>query len=36
MNIMHNPLHPGEIVRDALFNETELHTIEEAARKLKV
>lgn len=36
MSIMHNPLHPGEIVRDALFNETDLHTVEEASRKLKV
>jgi len=36
MSVMHNPLHPGELVRDALFNETELHTVEEAAKRLKV
>ncbi len=33
---MHNPLHPGEIVREALFNETSLHTVGEAAKKLKI
>jgi addiction module HigA family antidote len=36
MTTMHEPLHPGEIVRDALFNETELHTVGEAAERLKV
>jgi addiction module HigA family antidote len=36
MSIMHEPLHPGEIVRDALFNETALHTVGEAAKRLKI
>lgn len=33
---MHEPLHPGEIVRDALFNETGQKTVNEAAEKLMV
>jgi addiction module HigA family antidote len=36
MNIMHNPLHPGTIVRDALFNETGIDTVGDAAQRLKV
>lgn len=36
MATIHNPLHPGEIVRDALFNETSLKTVGEAAEKLQV
>jgi antitoxin HigA-1 len=35
MAIIHKPLHPGEIVKDALFEETDL-TVTEAARHLKV
>jgi antitoxin HigA-1 len=36
MAIMHNPLHPGEIIRDALFNETSIKTVGDAAKMLKV
>jgi addiction module HigA family antidote len=36
MSIMHNPLHPGEIVRDALFNETGIDSVGDAAQRLKV
>lgn len=36
MSTMHNPLHPGEIVRDALFNETGIISVGEAAKKLGV
>lgn len=36
MSIMHSPLHPGEIVKDALFNETGLKTVVEAALKLDI
>ena len=32
---MHKPLHPGEIVRDALFTGTDL-TVSEAAQCLKI
>jgi addiction module HigA family antidote len=32
---MHKPLHPGAIVKDALFTDTDL-TISEAASRLKV
>ena len=35
MGIMHNPLHPGEIVRDALFTDTDL-TVSSAAELLHV
>ena len=35
MSQMYNPLHPGEIVRDALFTDTEL-TVTDAAKLLKV
>lgn len=35
MGIMYKPLHPGEIVRDALFTDTDL-TVGEAANRLKV
>lgn len=35
MSIMHKPLHPGEIVRDALFTDTDL-TVSEVAKKLKI
>ena len=33
--MMHKPLHPGEIVKDALFTDTDL-TVIKAAKKLKV
>lgn len=33
--VIHEPLHPGEIVRDALFNGTDL-TVTSAAEKLGV
>jgi addiction module HigA family antidote len=36
MGIMHSPLHPGEIVRDALFNGTELKTVSDAAERLGI
>jgi len=36
MSIMHNPLHPGEIVYDALFNETDIKNVTHAAEILKV
>lgn len=35
MGIIYNPLHPGEIVRNALFEGTEL-TVTEAAQRLQV
>jgi len=35
MSIMHKPLHPGEIVRDALFTDTNL-TVSGVAKKLKI
>ncbi|MGD9152140.1 MAG: HigA family addiction module antitoxin [Gammaproteobacteria bacterium] len=35
MGIMHKPLHPGEIVRDALFTDTDL-TVTEVAKELKI
>lgn len=35
MPIIHDPLHPGEIVKDALFDETRL-TVTKAAARLKV
>lgn len=35
MAIIHEALHPGEIVKDALFNESNL-TVTEAARLLQV
>jgi addiction module HigA family antidote len=35
MSIMHKPLHPGEIVKDALFTDTDL-TVSEVAKKLKI
>lgn len=36
MATMYEPLHPGEIVKDALFNETGIKTVSEAATLLKV
>lgn len=36
MSVMHSPLHPGEIVKDALFNDTELKTVGEVALKLDI
>lgn len=33
--VIHEPLHPGEIVKDALFNETGL-TVTSAAEKLGI
>lgn len=36
MAIIHNPLHPGEVVRDALFEGTDLTVNNEAAKRLKV
>lgn len=36
MSIMYKPLHPGEIVRDALFNETGLTSVGEAADRLNI
>lgn len=36
MATMYEPLHPGEIVKDALFNETGIRTVSEAATLLKV
>jgi addiction module HigA family antidote len=33
--VIHEPLHPGEIVRDALFSDTDL-TVSSAAEKLSV
>ncbi len=33
---IYEPLHPGEIVKDALFNETGIKTVSEAAELLKV
>ncbi|MGD9108572.1 MAG: HigA family addiction module antitoxin [Gammaproteobacteria bacterium] len=35
MSVMHKPLHPGKIVKDTLFNNTDL-TVSEVASKLKV
>ncbi|MBN2689207.1 MAG: HigA family addiction module antidote protein [Gammaproteobacteria bacterium] len=35
MTIMYNPLHPGEIVKDALFTDTDL-TVSGAAKLLRV
>jgi len=35
MTTMHNPLHPGEIVRDALFEGTTL-TVTDAANRLQI
>lgn len=35
MNVIYDALHPGEIVKDALFNETNL-TVTDAARLLKI
>jgi addiction module HigA family antidote len=35
MTIMHNPLHPGEIVKDALIDGANL-SVTEAAEKLKI
>lgn len=35
MSVIHKPLHPGEIVKDALFTDTDL-TVIKAANKLKV
>jgi addiction module HigA family antidote len=35
MALIYEPLHPGEIVRDALFTNTDL-TVSLAAKKLKV
>lgn len=35
MSIMHNPLHPGEVVKDALLDGTDL-TVGDAAKRLKV
>ncbi|OGO91847.1 MAG: addiction module antidote protein, HigA family [Coxiella sp. RIFCSPHIGHO2_12_FULL_44_14] len=35
MSVIHAPLHPGEIVKNALFDDTEL-TVTEAAVRLKV
>ena len=35
MSIIHKPLHPGEIVKDALFTDTDL-TVSAAAELLKV
>lgn len=32
---MHEPLHPGEIIKDALFEDTGL-TVTEAAKQLKI
>ena len=34
MAIMHDPLHPGEIVQEALFDETGMTTVVEAAEQL--
>lgn len=36
MSAMHKPLHPGEIVKDALFNETGINSVGEAAERLHV
>ena len=35
MSLIHEPLHPGEIVKDALFTDTDL-TIGEAAKRLQI
>jgi antitoxin HigA-1 len=35
MSVLHKPLHPGEIVRDALFTGTPL-TVTQAAERLQV
>ncbi len=33
---MHDPLHPGEVVREALFDETDIRTVVEASERLGV
>lgn len=35
ISVMHNPLHPGEIVREALFNDTGLISVGHVAKILK-